>query len=142
MGQPTRIALATGIEKRKKRYYSMLAQANRTTEITAWLIYFANTILEAQAYTGRRIAFSIEKTKLFDRLRGSLNERQEKALARMFREGPEGFEGGLSAGNYIRLTRTSRPTATRDLQDLVAKGALVRTGERKSTRYHLNVEVD
>jgi predicted HTH transcriptional regulator len=42
-----------------------------------------------------------------------------------------------SAENYIAITRTSRATATRDLQDLVAKGALVRTGERKHTRYAL-----
>ena len=43
------------------------------------------------------------------------------------------------AGNYIRLTRSSRATATRDLQDLVAKGALTRTGERRNARYHLNL---
>jgi hypothetical protein len=36
--------------------------------------------------------FLIEKTKLLDRLRGQLNPRQEKALLRMLREGPEGFK--------------------------------------------------
>ena len=50
-----------------------------------------------------------------------------------------GFEGGLSADNHIRIAKTSASTATRDLQDLVVRGALVRTGERKSTRYHLNL---
>jgi Fic family protein len=64
---------------------------------------------------------------------------QDKVLARLFRAGPEGFVGGLSAENYIAITRTSRATATRDLQDLVAKGALVRTGERKHTRYALHL---
>lgn len=29
--------------------------------------------------------------------------------------------------------------ATRDLADFVAKGALIRTGQRKGTRYHLNL---
>lgn len=140
VGQPTLIALAHTIEKHKRAYYSALAGANTTNEITPWLIYFTNTILDAQKETVRRITFLIEKTKLFDRLRGHLNNRQEKALARMFRGGPEGFEGGLSAGNYIRLTRSSRATATRDLQDLVVKGALVRVGERKNTRYYLNTE--
>jgi Fic family protein len=69
-----------------------------------------------------------------------LNDRQEKAIARMFREGIDGFKGGLSAENYITITRSSRATATRDLQDLVAKGALIRTGELRHTRYHLNVQ--
>ena len=68
-----------------------------------------------------------------------LNDRQEKVLLRMFREGPEGFKGGLSAGNYSTITGASPATATRDLVDLIAKGALVRVGERRHARYHLGV---
>jgi len=56
----------------------------------------------------------------------------------MFREGPSGFKGGLSAENHIRITGTSRATATRDLQDLVDKKALFRTGLLKSKHYHLS----
>ena len=59
----------------------------------------------------------------------------------MFSEGSEGFKGGLSAGNYISLTKTSRATATRDLEDLVEKKILIRKGERKNTRYYLNLKV-
>jgi Fic family protein len=68
-----------------------------------------------------------------------MNERQEKALLRMFREGPEGFKGGLSAGNYSTITGASPATATRDLSDLVQKGALIRSGEHKHARYQLGV---
>ena len=85
------------------------------------------------------IDFLIEKTKLFDRFRGQLNKRQEKVIARIFREGPDGFKGGLSAGNYAMITGISHATVTRDLQDLVKKGILARTGERKATRYHLRI---
>jgi Fic family protein len=48
----------------------------------------------------------------------------------MFREGPEGFQGGLSAGKYTTITGASPATTTRDLSDLVSKGALTRDGER------------
>lgn len=58
----------------------------------------------------------------------------------MFREGPDGFKGGLSAENYISISGTSRATATRDLQELVEIGALTRTGERRYTRYWLELE--
>ncbi|MEO8530430.1 MAG: hypothetical protein ABI459_04360, partial [Deltaproteobacteria bacterium] len=51
--------------------------------------------------------------------------------------GPDGFEGGLSAGNYRTITSAALATATRDLADLVEKGALIRTGERRYARYHL-----
>jgi Fic family protein len=48
-------------------------------------------------------------------------------------------EGGLSANNYISITEASRATATRDLKDLVDKGAFTKTGELRHTRYRLNL---
>jgi Fic family protein len=141
LGEPTLIALSQTIERNRKSYYDALEANNKDIEITEWLIYFAHTILEAQDYSLQMIDFLIDKTKLYDRIRGQLHERQEKVLKRMFREGLGGFEGGLSAENYIKITGTSRATATRDLQDLVEKGALLKTGELKSTRYQLNVKL-
>ena len=140
LGQPTLMALSQAIQKNKKAYYEALHQSSRDNEITAWLVYFADTILQAQHTTQRMIDFLIQKTKVYDRVKNRLNERQEKALARIFREGLEGFKGGLSAENYISITGAARATATRDLQDLVDKGVLSRTGALKSTRYHLNIE--
>ena len=77
--------------------------------------------------------------RTLDRLRGGLNPRQTKALLRLFREEPDGFQGGLSAANYRRITGAPASTATRDLADLVAKRALRRTGERRHTRYWLDL---
>ena len=138
--QPTLIALSQTIQKNKKTYYEALHQSSRDNEITAWLGYFAETVLQAQDTTQRMIDFLIQKTKLYDRVKSQLNQRQGTALARIFREGVEGFKGGLSAENYISITGAARATATRDLQDLVDKGVLIRTGALKSTRYHLNIE--
>lgn len=138
-GAPTLLALAHTIERGRKEYYAALARASTANEVTDWLIYFAEMAVAAQDYTHRRIEFVIGKTRFYDRLRGQLNERQEKVLARMFRDGPDEFKGGLSAENYIGIARASRATATRDLQDLVSKGALIRSGERKYTRYRLNL---
>jgi Fic family protein len=142
LGQPTLIALSQTIQNNKKDYYEALHRSSRDNEITAWLVYFGETVLRAQETTQRMVDFLIEKTKLYDRIKGQLNERQEKALARIFREGVEGFKGGLSAENYIAITGAARATATRDLQDLVEKGVLIRTGALKSTRYHLNIETN
>lgn len=139
IGQPSLIALAYTIEHGRKIYYDQLERHQRTLDITDWLVYFAETILEAQQTTLKRVAFYIGKARFYDRFRGQFNERQEKAIARMFREGPAGFKGGLSAENYISISRTSRATATRDLHDLVEKGALTRSGERRHTRYALNL---
>lgn len=140
LGQPALIALSQTIQNNKKAYYSMLEKSNKGNEITEWLRYFANTILAAQDETQTLIDFVIAKARFFDRLRDQLNERQEKVIVRIFREGPKGFKGGLSAENYIKIAGTSRATATRDLQDLVQKDALTKTGELKSTRYHLKMK--
>jgi Fic family protein len=141
IGQPTLLALSHVIERKRNDYYDALESNNKGIEITPWLEYFARTVLDAQDYTQRLIDFLIEKTKLYDRVRDKLNERQERALARLFREGPDGFKGGMSAANYIRITGAARATATRDLQGLVDLGALRQTGALKSTRYWLAIEL-
>jgi Fic family protein len=57
----------------------------------------------------------------------------------MFQEGPDGFKGGLSAGKYMTITGASPATTTRDLGDLVERGALIRSGEVRHARYALNL---
>ena len=139
IGQSTLISLAFTIEKERKAYYDQLRQHQQTLAVTEWLVWFAEVVLKAQQVTLDRVGFFINKAHFYDRHRDHLNERQTKAIARMFREGPGGFKGGLSADNYLKITGTSRATATRDLQDLVEKGALSRTGDRRHTRYWLNL---
>ena len=139
LGQPTLTALAATILARRKSYYEALEAANKENEITRWLMWFAGVAIEAQRRTIALVEFLIDKTKLLDRMKGQLNARQEKALLRMFREGPEGFRGGLSAGKYCSITGASPATTTRDLADLVAKGALLRDGERRHARYRLGI---
>ena len=56
----------------------------------------------------------------------------------MFAEGPKGFDGGMNADKYNSITHAPHSTVTRDLNDLVDKGGLQRTGERRHTRYHLS----
>ena len=135
--QPILIAVSKCVEKRKKDYYNELGRCNCSFEIDHWVNFFADVILEAQDYSMQLLQFLIKKSRLFAELKDKLNPRQEKALLRVFAEGPSGFVGGLSADNYMTITKASRATTTRDLADLVEKGALVKTGELRHTRYWL-----
>ena len=141
-GQPSLIALAYSIERERKTYYDLLERHQKTLDVTPWLEWFAETVLTAQQVTLDRVGFFIAKARFYDRHREQLNDRQAKAIERMFREGPDGFKGGLSAENYISITGTSRATATRDLQEMVEIAALTREGERRYTRYWLNLQRD
>ncbi|MGS2761412.1 Fic family protein [Sinomicrobium sp. M5D2P9] len=137
--RPTLIAISHTIESNKKMYYNALHQSSSALEITEWLEYFCEMVLRAQEYTQKMIDFLIGKTKYFQKFDKELNDRQRKVVNRIFREGIEGFQGGLSADNYIKITGTTASTATRDLQKMVRIGAFTRTGARKSTRYYLNL---
>ena len=139
LGEPSLIALSRTIARRRKAYYAALEGVGPSLDITDWLVWFAGTVVDAQLWSERRLVRSIQQAQFFERLRGELNRRQEKALLAMFRAEPDGFEGGLSSGNYRAITRAPASSATRDLADLVAKGALRKSGERRYTRYWLNL---
>lgn len=141
LGQPTLIALAHTIGQHKKAYYAELEAANKGNHIDRWLQYFAETVLAAVQHSRQQVEFLLGKTRLYDQVRGQLNPRQEKVLARLFAEGIGGFHGGLSAKNYISLTKASRATATRDLQELVQLGVLHKAGELRYARYCLNLPI-
>jgi Fic family protein len=138
LSHPIITSLSPTLLARRKEYYAALERASLSLEITPWLVWFASTAIEA----GRRglalVEFLIRKTALLDSLRDRINPRQEKALLRMFEAGVDGFKGGMSAGKYASITGAASATATRDLADLVTKGALTSEGEKKARRYHLN----
>jgi Fic family protein len=68
-----------------------------------------------------------------------LIERQLQILRRMLEDGPDGFEGGMSAQKYLTITGASQATATRDLQDLAEKGIFAPTGGGRSTHYQIRL---
>lgn len=139
LGRPTLISLSQTIQLNKKAYYASLESHNTKLDLTEWLLYFGQAILDAQDNTIKVIEFLIDKAKFFDRYSDTLNERQKKVVLRIFKEGYRGFEGGLSAENYVRIAKTSASTATRDLTHLVTKGIFSKTGTLKGTRYRLNL---
>ncbi len=138
MGHPVPISLSRSIEARQSAYYDALESAQRSNEITDWLVHFVETIRQAFLESEQQIAFVVRKARFLDRHRDSLNVRQSKVIQRMLEAGPGGFTGGMNARKYIALTRASKATATRDLQNLVAKGVLLPTGAGRSAGYGLD----
>jgi Fic family protein len=139
LNQPLLMSLSTTIEADKSAYYQALKVAQRTNLIADWITYFGNVILQAQENFIQNIAFSLKKTRFFDTKKTMLNDRQTKVLARMLEEDEE-FEGGMNAKKYQSIAKTSKATATRDLQDLVEKQILVSKGSARATNYQVNFE--
>jgi Fic family protein len=137
--RPLLTGLASAILSHHKRYYEALEHSDRTLDATEWLDWFADLAIAAQEKSLRQVEFLLAKTKLLDRLRDQINERQRKALLRMLEAGPDGFEGGMSAGKYSTITGASPATTTRDLVELTDMGALERRGERRHARYFVKL---
>ncbi|NJB71082.1 Fic family protein [Saonia flava] len=139
IGRPVLFSLSKSIESNKNNYYDALKSAQRSNEITDWINYFVQTVLDAQIDAEQEIEFTLKKTKFFDSYKDALNERQQKVIRRMLEEGHHGFKGGMNARKYVSIASTSKATATRDLQDLVQKGIFKPTGGGRSTRYEINL---
>jgi Fic family protein len=140
LGRFSLLALSETILLDRKQYYQMLENNNKSLAIHEWIDYFTACLCSAQQRSLEAYEFLIKKTKLFDRFRDRLNTRQIKLLERVFREGPKGFEGGISAEKYISITKASRATATRDLTELSSLGILQKSGVGKGTRYQLRLK--
>ena len=139
MGSPVLMSLSRTINANKKDYYQSLEKAQQSNEVTQWIDYFVNVIYEAQVSAEQEVNFTLQKVKFYRQHDSHLNSRQHKVIERMFKAGAAGFEGGMSAKKYVNITKTSKATATRDLQDLLEKGALVVMGAGRNTHYELNL---
>jgi Fic family protein len=141
IGRPVMLSLSRTIEVKKNIYYNSLEKAQRSNEITPWMEYFVKTTLDAQRDAEIQIDFTLKKTRFFDRFKDQLNERQISVVRRMLEESTKGFEGGMNAQKYIGLTKTSKATATRDMQHLLETGAFVLSGKAggRSTSYQVNI---
>ncbi len=137
LGKPSYTSLSKTINENKKAYYTALENHNTTLNLTDWLVYFGNLLIQSHKNTIELLEFTIAKTHFFDKYKSVLNERQIKVIQRIFKEGTKGFDGGLSAKNYKTISGTSDATTTRDLKDLVNKGIFTKIGQLKSTRYFI-----
>lgn len=114
IGQVSLISLSHTLEG-KKRVLSSFETNQQTLDLTEWIHYFINVLLEAEQESIRNTQHILQKTKFFDRFTATLNDRQKRVIGKMFDAGYIGFEGGMSAWKYMTIAKTTKPTATRDL---------------------------
>ncbi len=134
-----KFSLSNAIEFNRQEYYQALMDAQKSNNATEWVVYFVSIILRAQQHSKIQINFTLQKTNFFDRLQGRLNSRQEKVIKRMLQDGPNSFPNGMNAKKYISIAKTSKATATRDMQGLVALKIFFPIGGGRNTRYELKL---
>ena len=136
-GSPRRFySMSAQISEERGDYYGILEQTQRgTMDVTAWMEWFLRYL--TRAIEGAQTALSgvIAKARYWEKLRDvPLNDRQRLVINRML----EGFEGKLTTSKWAALAKSSTDTALRDIQQLVARGVLVRNkAGGRSTSYSL-----
>jgi Fic family protein len=135
-------------------YYDALAAAqavNPTAEpgsalnVTPWLLWFVRTFTQGCTHSQAVVNQALEKANYrLQAAQWGVSARQRKVLERLLEAGHDGlgggFLGGMSTDKYSKMTGASKPTASRDLADLLAKGLLRVEGLGKATRYAIAIE--
>ena len=117
------------IEERKKEYYQALidGQKNRyqeTERIDQWVLFF----LDCLVVLIKRLE---AKYEVYSKLSKDLNERQKSLLDYVKKKAKVQMNEIESA-----FEKESRNTLKKDMAYLVKEGLVIKTGEKKGTRYH------
>ena len=131
-------SMSAQIRPERKRYYDVLEQTQKgTLDITEWLSWFLDCYERALSNTDETIGKVLRKAKFWESPQLlSINERQRLMLNKLL----EGFEGKLTSSKWAKIAKCSQDTATRDIQNLVERGIMLKEkGGGRSTSYLLNI---
>ena len=130
-------SMSTQIEKERRQYYDSLESSQRgTIDITLWLEWFLGCLDRALEQAQISLRGILHKARVWERINqdGPVNERQHAVINRLL----DGFEGKLSTSKYAKIAKCSADTALRDINDLLARGLMLREdGAGRSTGYRL-----
>lgn len=119
-------SLSAQIMHNREAYYAVLERTQKGAgNLTEWLLWFFGCLAGAIAAAENTLDRVLLKAKFWQRHSEAIvNERQKKALNRLLDAGPDGFEGGLTTRKYMGMTKASRSTAWREIDDMLQKRLL------------------
>ena len=124
----------------KKEYYHQLNKSsNDDLDLTNWIAWFFEILKEAIKNAEKALIKVDFKRQFWQKYADvKLNDRQLKVVKKLV----EGFEGNLSSSKWTRMTKCTKMTATRDINDLIEKGILRKNQSGgRSTSYVLNFDL-
>ena len=142
LGLPLILPVSTVIARHRAAYYDEINEASRSLDWTNWAAFFIPVLTEMMTSFVAAMRFVKAKRDYLAKYERGFSERAAKVILRMFEDGEEGVKAGLSAAKWMRMAKVSKPTATRDLGELAAQGAIVPEGlGGPETRYRLNTSL-
>ena len=139
LGQPLVLPVSTVIARHRVAYYDEINAASRSLDWTNWAAFFIPVLTELLTDFLAAMNFVAAKRDYLTKYERHFSDRARKVILRMFEDGEEGVRLGLSAAKWMRMTKVSKPTATRELSELEKTGAVIAVGAGPQTRYRLAV---
>ncbi len=134
-------SLSAQIRLDRKAYYTMLERTQRgSLDITDWLVWFLDCLRRALHQTEPQLARVLTKAHFWSRFGDiTLNDRQRLLINKLW----DGFDGKLTSSKWAKIAKCSQDTASRDIQDLIQKGMLIKDeAGGRSTSYSLSYQTD
>ena len=129
-------SMSAQVALQRRSYYDVLERTQKgSLDISEWLLWFLERLNDAISVSMDTVVRTLHKASFWETHRQTvMNERQTRMVNMLW----DGFEGKLTSSKWAKINKCSTDTALRDLQDLVAKGILVRTNAGgRSTGYEL-----
>jgi len=129
-------SMSSTIRSDRKQYYEVLERTQKGgLDITKWLQWFLGCLNGAFDQAESTLSTVLSKAEFWNIHRDTeLNKRQKMMINRLL----DGFFGKLNSSKWAKLTKTSQDTASRDIDDLVQKGILMRgSAGGRSTSYEI-----
>lgn len=115
-------SMSAQIQKERKGYYHILETSQKgTLDITNWLSWFLNCLINALSSSDEVLSKVLYKHKFWNKYATeTFNSRQVLMLNKIL----DGFNGKVTSGKWAKIAKCSTDTALRDIQDLIAKGIM------------------
>ena len=128
-------SMSSQIQKNRKSYYEVLEKTQKgSMDITNWLLWFLENLLIAIQSSGEITDKVLQKAEFWQKNSNLVfNERQIKVLNRFM----DNFEGNLTTTKWAKMCNCSQDTANLDINDLIDKKILKKTGKGRATHYLL-----
>jgi len=129
-------SMSAQIRKERKQYYEILESTQKgNLDITNWLLWFLNCLMNALLSTESILSKVLFKAEFWNKhSKFILNERQRLLLNKLI----DGLDGKLTSSKWAKIAKCSSDTALRDIQDLIDKDILRKEDAGgRSTNYEL-----
>ncbi|MFI3262493.1 MAG: Fic family protein [Rikenellaceae bacterium] len=129
-------SLSAQILHQKKEYYAVLQKVQYSdSDITPWLVWYLECFKRALMTTETLLKKVISKAEFWECHKDlTFNHRQQQMLNLLMGD----FVGVLNTSKWAKITKCSKDTALRDIQDLISKGILSKDSKGgRSVNYEL-----